>query len=124
MVALFMHSTDVKNRAVELRKEGKTYSDINKYLGLNISKSTLSGWFKNIALSKINSKKLKSNIAYKIMVGQLVGRRILFKKRKKYLRGIVDNNLKYTKDLNFNLQKIMLSILYLGEGAKYKSTDH
>ena len=46
----------IKEKAVVLRKDGKSYSKIAKKLG--IGKSTVGFWLKNIADSK-KSKKLK-----------------------------------------------------------------
>jgi hypothetical protein len=45
-----------KNQAFKLRKKGKSYSQISKTL--NINKSTISGWFKNIIWSQNIKKQL------------------------------------------------------------------
>ncbi len=39
-----------KERAIELRKEGKSYNEIHK--SLNVPKSTLSGWFRDLRFSE------------------------------------------------------------------------
>ena len=39
-----------KQLAIELRLKGKTYNEINETLG--VAKSTLSGWLRNVKLSK------------------------------------------------------------------------
>jgi hypothetical protein len=42
--------SSIKNRAIRLRKNGKSYNEINKLL--NIPKSTLSTWLKNLPISQ------------------------------------------------------------------------
>ena len=48
-----------KTLAIQMRKQGKTYNEINKLL--NIPKSTLSGWFKELRISPIVKKRLWTN---------------------------------------------------------------
>ena len=50
----------LKNKAISLRKSGKSYNNIRKTLGIT-SKGTLSHWFKNIKLSKKSTKLLDKN---------------------------------------------------------------
>lgn len=50
-----------KRKAIELRVQGKTYRQIGSIIP-NLSKSTLSGWLRNVKLTKEQEKKLKSNI--------------------------------------------------------------
>jgi len=56
----------LKEKAISLRKEGKSYSEILKILKIK-SKGTLSLWFKNIELSDKSKKLLEKNniIAHK-----------------------------------------------------------
>jgi hypothetical protein len=49
-----------KEQALKLRLKGCSYNEINKKLG--IPKSTLSGWFKNIVLSKEAQTRLNNRI--------------------------------------------------------------
>ena len=49
----------LREKAINLRLEGKTYGQIKRSLG--ISKSTLSGWLKNLELSKEQIKSLSRN---------------------------------------------------------------
>lgn len=50
-----------KNKAIQLRIKGKTYREILSTIP-NLSKSTLSGWLKNLKLTKEEEKKLQNNI--------------------------------------------------------------
>src|SRR5258708_6637210 len=118
-----MYTKNIKNLAIDLRQQGKTYSDIKNSLGININNSTLSGWLKNISLTKAAKKTLEINIAKKLRLAQIAGSKSIFVKRKTFLESILAGNLKFTKSLSLHSQKLLLSILYLGEGAKYKSTN-
>src|SRR4051812_3253276 len=50
----------LKNQAISLRREGKSYNDIIKELGIK-SKGTLSLWFKDLILSDESQKILEKN---------------------------------------------------------------
>ena len=50
-----------KEQAIALRKGGKSYGEIMKTLHLK-SKGTLSAWFKNLKLTKLEKKRLKHNM--------------------------------------------------------------
>jgi hypothetical protein len=56
MIVLFYMKILEKIKAVELRKQGKSYSHILKFL--KVSKSTLSSWLRDIELTKIQQQKL------------------------------------------------------------------
>jgi transposase-like protein len=51
-----------RQRAIELRKQGKTHGQIKKELGIN--KSTLSGWLSEYPLSEKQLDLLKLNKKY------------------------------------------------------------
>lgn len=53
--------TNLKNTAISLRKEGRSYSEIKTRVP--VSKSTLSNWFKNIRLSPVQRARLKQKRA-------------------------------------------------------------
>ncbi len=57
----------LKERTISLRKTGLSYNEINKIL--NVPKSTLSGWLKNINLSK----KAKSRLTNRVRMGLFNG---------------------------------------------------
>lgn len=115
---------NLKEKAITLRKEGKTYSDINKILNKTIPKSTLSEWFKRIELTPDQKSHLDQNISQKLIKSQKKALRINRNRRIKYLENLRDKNLFLLKKLDRDTQKLLLAILYLGEGAKSKSTEH
>lgn len=107
-----------KEEAIRLRKKGTSMIVVEKELG--VPKSTLSGWFKGIVLSKKHTKKLSQNKL-----------RALVKARKKsavWHREQKENRLLLAKnealkvlskiDYNNSILEIALAILYMGEGRK------
>ena len=115
--------TKFKKDAIMLRKSGRTYSEITAQLGVKIPKSTLSTWFKHITLSprqKIRLDRIiKNNIRKGVMIA-LASNRI---KRAKYLQEVY-SRVEYLGKIfeNKEVAKISLAVLYLGEGAKTRSS--
>lgn len=114
--------TLVKIKAKQLRSQGKTYTEINRLLGFNIPKSTLVYWCKEIQMPvnykqrirKINLKNLEK--ARKLAVAANK------EKQKRLINGLIAKNKNLKIYINNDVCKLLLSILYLGEGAKYKGT--
>ena len=116
-----MYSIIIKNRAIKLRSHGNTYSDINKALNMRITKATFYEWFKSLTLTESNSIKLQNNIATKLHRAQLKAFKVNKLNRQIYLKNIKDKNIPLLNKLDLSTQKLLLSILYLGEGAKHKT---
>lgn len=108
-----------KNKAILLRKSGKTYGEIKNILGQDIPKSTLSIWFKKIILTKEQQNNIKKNIKNNIHQAQIKALVINKKKRERYLIS-VNKRIKHLKDIikNKDVAKIAIAMLYLGEGSK------
>lgn len=116
-----MTNIKLKTRAIKLRKRGKTYSEIMEELNIVLPKSTLSNWCKGVKLpkwyiSKIN-KLSKKNLNYAQKIAQASNE----KKREILLTSLRLEALKTIKHLNKNNLKILLAILYICEGARWKS---
>lgn len=113
------HTKKYKERVLELRKSGNTYSEIINLLGKNIPKSTLSGWCKNIPLSSESKLRIKNKILSNASKARILALRTNRIKRKNYLES-VEKRVSYLKDSlkNKNIAKISLAMLYLGEGSK------
>lgn len=108
---------NLKNKAVSLRKAGKSYGDIRKTLGIK-SKGTLSNWFKNIKLSKKTIRLLEKN-------NKLAHQRGLFTANKNRKARIENENEKayndgqsYIKSISKKDLLLIGAVLYWGEGAK------
>ena len=110
---------NLKKKVIFLRKQGKTYGEIQKILKCKIPKSTLSFWCKNIELS--NQQKLKIEVFVKrnIEKGRQKALRTNKLKREKYFHSI-EERVGHLKNIiqNKDVAKIALAMLYLGEGSK------
>lgn len=110
--------------AKKLRLQGNTYSDIQKILKRSFNKSTLSHWFKDLKLTKAQTLLLEQNVNIKLNRARLKSKKISKERRIVYFNNLRDKNIHLLPIIDSNIQKLLLSILYLGEGAKSKSTQH
>jgi transcriptional regulator with XRE-family HTH domain len=102
-----------KSKAIELRKQGGSYGDISKKL--NVSKSTLSYWLRDI---KIN-KKFKDNLSEKRLANLRMGTEALISKRKKEIENIINKSKKeVAMPLSKQTKMLMGAMIYWGEGTK------
>lgn len=111
----------LKQKVKELRKKGKTYSEINKELNIVMPKNTLSYWCKGVILPSWYLKKIKHLNIESLKKARVASLKINKEKRRKYLTLLLKKNTDSIKKINISTQKLLLSILYLGEGAKYIS---
>lgn len=110
-----------KERAIKLRLLGKSYREISSKL--DVARSTLSGWLKNIEITPIQKQKLHQQ-----WIDGLKRARLKAGKRNKQARmnRILASQI-YAKQLleNMPLDKseleLFLAGLYLGEGFKIKN---
>jgi len=114
-----MDRIKIKKKAIELRKRGRTYSEIQKTLRINIPKSTLSYWCSKIKLPKKHKDRIRELILKNAHNGRAVALIVNRVKREKYLKSVKDRNKHLAKSLkNKDIAKIALAMLYLGEGSK------
>lgn len=112
----------LKERARKLRKKGKTYSEIQETLGVNIPKGTLSSWFSDIKFTEEQVKRIEC-----IKIKNLKAARekaVSVNKKKQEIRkeGFLKKNKNLEKNFKNNeVLKLLLAMLYLGEGSKWKS---
>ena len=114
----------LKRKAIKLRKQGKSIVFVEKTLG--IPRSTLSGWFKNITLSKKQTARLKQNS--EIALGKARKNAVVWHNTQKRHRlelaeqqaiGVI-NKIDFSSRETFELA---LAMLYLGEGSKTDKTS-
>ncbi len=116
-----MDKIELRKKATILRKQGKTYSEIQKELKEQIPKSTLSYWCKNIVLPKEYQKRIQKIVLNNAEKGRKIALIVNRIKRKKYIQSITSRNTHLTKVFkNRDVGKIALAMLYLGEGSKYR----
>ena len=110
-----------KQKAIDLRKTGKTYGEIRKIIGKPISKSTLSCWFQGLIIPAAVLKRMNRRITKKIKKARekaLIVNRV---KREEYIlqvRSRVNHLPPKLKDKD--VAKIALAMLYFGEGSRIK----
>lgn len=105
-----------KQKAIELRLKGMSYSQIKEKLG--ISKSTLSGWLLNYPLSSRRIRELRDKNPRRIENY----RNTMRKKREKRIQFIYDSVSKQLGELNDREMLVAGFFLYWGEGSKTRNS--
>ncbi len=114
-----MNYKNLKEQVISLRKQGKTYAEINSILEKPIAKSTLSYWCNSIILSAKQRERINDMVISNMLKGQKLAVETNKLKREKYLKS-VKNRVKHLKKVlkDKNVAKISLTMLFLGEGSK------
>jgi hypothetical protein len=105
-----------KEKAIALRKEGHSYSEILKEIP--VAKSTLSLWLRSVGLAK----QQKQNITAKRIAGALRGAKARKDQRIKITKEIKDEARQEIKNINKRDVWLIGIALYWAEGAKEKET--
>lgn len=112
------HYNDIQT----LRSQGLTYSEINQKLGTNIPKSSLSHICKGILLTNdqiVRIDKLsKESLIWKRQKALVANKKIFDARLSKYRKRNTDIKLLMKRR---QVKLVALAMLYLGEGAKWKS---
>lgn len=117
-----MSNSNDKDKATSLRRQGKTFREIEEILG--IPKSTLNYWLKDIELTEKQEKNLEHNIQQNKRKGGEKGRAKAALVHKQEKRRRVNKIEKKAKDfvsnieINREIDEIIFSIFYLAEGTK------
>ncbi|MDE2001549.1 MAG: hypothetical protein KGI60_03205 [Patescibacteria group bacterium] len=114
----------LRDRAIALRKQGKTYGDIRGALNVPVPKSTLSLWFTDLELSPRQKASLEKNVKSRIAEGRAKTAIINKQKRQQYFDAI-EKRVAHLKDTlrQEDAAKIALSMIYLGEGGKNRNSS-
>jgi len=103
----------LKEKAVRLRKQGLSYGEIKKQI--NVSKSTLSLWLKDILLTE----KQKKILYTKSVLALNKGPQSQKQRRKREIAEIIKQAEKEIETpLSFEAYRLLGAALYWGEGAK------
>ncbi|HAI22762.1 TPA: hypothetical protein DCP77_03435 [Candidatus Collierbacteria bacterium] len=112
----------LKFQAIYLRKKGKTSQEINIILGQKIPKSTYTGWFKGIELTKEQKSRISIMNLNKLDLARVKAVKVNKEKRNKFLKSLDEKNEPISKKIkDGNTAKIALAMLCLGEASKYGS---
>jgi len=109
-----------KRKAIELRIQGKTFSEIRNFIS-NLSKSTLSGWLRNVKLTPEQEERLKRNIAKITYNARVKAGWTRKQKRLLKIKHITEEAKKELPSLSRNLLFLIGLSLYWGEGSKNSS---
>lgn len=114
-----MYSIRLINEASALRRKGLSFDEINKELKLEIPRSTMSYWFKNVVLSESAANKIYQRNIIHLVKAREIGIKKHTINRSKYLNDLVQKNFFLKEKLSDeSVAKLVLAILYLGEGGK------
>jgi transcriptional regulator with XRE-family HTH domain len=105
-----------RQKAIDLRKQGKTYSEIKK--ALNISKSTLSDWLSGYSLSEQQLNLIRQESVKNKNLG--TEKTIITKQKKRETRLQNIYAVEKNRWLSLSLKELELAglLLYWGEGKK------
>lgn len=117
-----IHNISIKEVVKKLRSKGRTYSEISKEIGCIIPKSTLSDWCSNVELPKWYQAKINNLNNKNLSKAQRMAWASNKLKREKLLRELLENNEYLIEKLkDKDVLKMLLSVLYVAEGSKWKS---
>jgi hypothetical protein len=108
---------ELKYKAIKLRKEGKTYSEIQKTIGI-IPKGTLSSWLKPIELTKLQKNDIARRTASRAQLGREKAGWTNHRKRLERIEKINFLAIKTFEDLTRNPLFLPGLVLYLAEGSR------
>ncbi len=117
------YSEKTKQRALNLRQGGWTLGEISRKT--SIPKSTISGWVKNVKLSKRQQERIENKIIASSAIGRSIAVKKLREKRKQWKERI-RNKVKYIRKGVLaapEIAKMLCGLLYLCEGSKYPSSQ-
>lgn len=110
-----------KEQAIKLRQSGETLDEISS--SLIVPKSTLSGWFKGIAIPQTAQHRLSLMKLTHLQTARLLASTSKKIKKEKTLGNLVIANAHLSSCLSDpNVAKITLATLYLCEGTKNRSS--
>ncbi|MFH0955926.1 MAG: hypothetical protein V1801_01785 [Candidatus Falkowbacteria bacterium] len=114
-----MVNQELKENVKNLRKLGKTYTEINRLLNVSIPKSTLSYWCNSLDLPLGYERKVQEYNKHNLIKARkaaLVSKRI---SRENNIERIIKENLHLVDYLkNKDTAKIVLTVLYMTEGSR------
>jgi len=107
-----------KQKAVTLRREGNSIKDIEKMLG--IPRSTLSGWFRSVPLTKRQQNELKRRAKQGLIKARIEAVKWHNAQKNNRLEKAEQKGSEILKQIprNATTLELALAFLYLGEGSK------
>lgn len=109
--------SELRPRAVMLRKQGKMFSEIRAELG-QIPKATLSGWLKDIELTDEQQERIRKIMTQNGLIGRQIGAQKNHQKRIERLSNIRRTAETEYKEMHNDELFLAGLLLYLAEGSK------
>jgi hypothetical protein len=119
-----VYSKAIKTKARNLRIKGSSLGEIS--LQTKIPKNTLSGWVKDIQLTKSQKERLKQKIIASGAIGRHLAVKVNREKIERWKDGIKEKVKHFEKYAYANLEtgKLICGLLYICEGAKYPASRY
>lgn len=114
----------IKMKVHDLRKQGWSLGEIS--LKMKIPKNTISGWVRDIQLTKKQKERIKQKIIASGAIGRPLAVKVNREKIEKWKENI-KNKVKHFGQLPLQgpkIRKLICGLLYLCEGAKYPSSKY
>lgn len=113
------YSLAFRQKVVGLRKSGKTYSQINQILNMNVPKNTLSSWLREVPLTNAQKNTIENARLDNLEVARKFAVKANRAKRQKYLENIKSEYIWLADSAADRRTALVgLSILYSAEGSK------
>lgn len=109
---------DIRAGVKELRKQGKSFGEIQQFINQKIAKSTLSGWCRGIELSTEDRRRLEKKNYLNLRRGREMAISKSRAKKNLLLKELIYRNKFISQKIDKDVARLLLAILYLGEGAK------
>lgn len=117
-----IHSEEIKQKVQDLRREGWSLGELGLKTG--ISKSTISGWVRDIRLSEAQKRRIKEKEIASASKARQLAIKSWHKKIENWKEGIRKKIQHFGKISlrNQKIGKLVCGLLYLCEGSKYPAT--
>ncbi|KKU66624.1 MAG: hypothetical protein UX89_C0020G0001 [Parcubacteria group bacterium GW2011_GWA2_47_16] len=109
----------IREQAIVLRVQGKTYPEIQNALGIKVPKGNLFYWFQDIKLTPEQAEKIRQQNLRSLVGTRVKAHAALKQKREKYLASVTDRVKDFASVLSSKkTAKVALAVLYITEGSK------
>ncbi len=116
------HGSQLKEKVRKLRTEGKTFSEILKKINIDIPKSTLSNWCIGVSLPPWHQERIDKLNKKNFNKAQRAAWATNKIKRERLLMALLESSESLLDKLkDKDVRKMLLAVLYLGEGTKWRS---
>jgi len=109
----------LRGKAIALRKNGKTYLEIQKELKVKIPKSTLSDWCQGVPLPPEYGPRINLLNLTNCEKGRAVAVVVNRHRREEFLQKLRDRNFYLLKKTNKHVLKMLLAMIYICEGSNW-----